>query len=475
MQLQLKNNPKNTSVPNGFIERCIGAPEKHIAAYLLGLMYSQRNQDVDFSIFCARLGMSEGETIEAFEYWQKKGFARIINSERFSIELGVYIEERRSEDVYTEKEFNKQLQAIFGARQLSPHEYIKFYDYIDVFGLTRPVVLILAEYCVMLRGKRVSITYIDKVAKTWAEDEQIDTKDKARAKVEAVQTAASGVTRVLSQLGIGRRATKDESALFAKWTSEWGFTLEAILTACANTTSAREPSMKYLDRILERLKDEGDTTSRKIIERTGVRDESAKNIGELLHLLGQTSLKPTFEYESLYQKWTSAYGYDMPVLTAAAKHAGAQGRAPLSSLDGILTDWYNNKIATKTQADKYIAAQQALDEKITAMFGEAGIAKQRILPAHRKTYQRWRSEWGLCEDAVLLAAEISSTRDHPYQYLSALMSGWHDAGVKTLADAQQQWQKNYGKPRKQGSAPANDRPTENYDHLAVDLFADEGA
>ena len=166
MQLQLKNNQKYTSVPNGFIERCIGAPEKYIAAYLLGLMYSQRGQNVDLGIFCARLGMSEGEAIGAFEYWQKKGFVRIVNSDQVRIEFGTFIEDSPVHDVYTEKEYNRQIQAIFGARQLSPHEYIKIYDYIDIFGLTRPVVLILLKYCVMLRGKLVSISYIDKVAKS---------------------------------------------------------------------------------------------------------------------------------------------------------------------------------------------------------------------------------------------------------------------------------------------------------------------
>ena len=164
----------------------------------------------------------------------------------------------------------------------------------------------------------------------------------------------------------------------------------------------------------------------------------------------------------------------MPVLTAAARFAGAQGRASLRMLDTVLTDWYNQKITNEREAAAYIKSQQALDDDITAVFKEAGIERQRILPAHRKTFRRWLEEWHLSKDAILLAAEISSTRDHPYQYLGALLSGWHDAGVKTLADAQRQWQRGFKKPSAKNGG-ANERPTENYDHLAVDLFADEGA
>lgn len=475
MQLQLKNNPNSTAVPNGFIKRCVDAPQKYVSAYLLGLMYAQQQQDTDFDLFCAKLGLSEGDIVEAFEYWQEKGYVRIVNKESICLEFGVFKESEDKADIYTEKEYNIQLQKIFGSRQLSPHDLLKIYDYTDVFHLPKKVVLVLAEYCVLLRGKRVSVSYMDKVAQSWAEEEQIDTTQKARAKIEAYKTASSGVMRVLKQLGIGRKPTKDESALFAKWTGPWDFTLDAILTACAGTTSAREPSMKYLDRILERLKNEGTVTSRHIAERADRRDQQTGDIGALLHILGWHSTKPTFEDENLYHKWTVVYDFDLTVLETAARHASAQGKMPLSYLDEVLTEWYNKGITTAAAAKAHIAAQQAQDHKIAAVFKEAGIAKRRILPAHRQTYARWTREWGICDDAILLAAEISSTRDHPYQYLGAMLTAWHNAGVKTLSDAQRQWQTGFSISQPSAGRMMNERPTENYDHLAVDLFADEGA
>ncbi len=479
MRLQLKNNQKNTIVPNEFIENCVKAPKQHTAAFLLGLMYSQKNEEIELGSFCARLGMSEGEVITVFEYWQRKGFARIINSDRLCFEFGVFAQAKKDDsDIYTESEYNRQLQKIFGSRQLSPHEYLKIYDYTDTFHLPKKVVLRLAEYCVLLKGARVSIPYMDKVAKSWAEEENIDSPEKADELIARYKMVSSGVPRVLKQLGISKRnPTKDEIVLFEKWTKDWGFTLEAILTACSHTTAAREPSMKYLDRILERLNADGDTTSRKISQKKEQSENITKNLKELMRIIGLASLKPSFEHESLYQKWTSVYAFDIDLLITAAKSASSKGKKSFSGLDDILTEWYNNKIYTPAEAKAYISQKQSLDTNIAEVFAAAGISK-RVSDAHRKIYNKWSVEFGLSHDVIISAAEASSLSDNPYRYLNSILSNWHDEGVKTLADARKQADKfSGGKNTKTKSSKTMyyERPTENYDHLAVDLFKDEGA
>ena len=475
MQLQLKNNSNSTTVSNRFIECSLNAPEKYTASYLLGLMYASNDQDIDIAKFCTRLGMSENEVIEAYEYWQKRGFARIINGDRICFEFGDFISDKPADDIYTEREFNQKLQRIFGSRQLSPHEYLKIYDYTDMFGLPKKVVLTLAEYCTLKKGKRVSISYMDKVARSWAEEEGIYTEEKAKEKIALYKTASSGVLRILKQLGIsGRGPTKDETALFEKWTGSWGFTLEAVLTACAHTTAAREPSMKYLDRILERLKNDGDMSSRQISEKQRQNDTVSKNIKELMHMIGEPSLKPSYEYENFYHKWTSVYGFNMDILMMAAKLPSTRGKKTFPYLDGILTEWYNNRIASADDAEAYTAKKKTLDIRIAAVFETAGIAK-KVTDAHRRIYDRWNTECGISHDAILLAAEISSLSENPYRYLNSILSNWHNAGVKTLADAQRETKKYSGKQNPRMQENYFERPTENYDHLAVDLFKDEGA
>ncbi len=438
-------------------------------------MHCQGNETIDLSVFGARLNMREDEIIEAFEYWQKRGFARIQNGECVCLEFGVFTKtQETSDDLYTESEFNQKLQGIFGARQLSPHEYIKIYDYTNVFMLPKEVVLSLVEFYVELKGPRISVAYLDKAAKSFAEEE-INTLSKAQEYIEEKKRAQSGVVKVMKQLGLtGRMPTLDESALYEKWTGEWGFTLSAILTACAHTTAAREPSMKYLDSILQRLLQAGNTTSRKISESKQQSERMNTGIQQIMHIIGERSMSPNAAQKQLFQKWTTAYGYGMDVIGKAAEQASHRGKMPFSFLDTMLTDWFNNGVETADDAQAYMGGLQRNDAQIIAMFDAAGITKLRATDAHRRKYTLWREEWGMSAETILLAAEISSLKSKPYSYLSTILTNWHNAGVTSLSDAQKQTQSHAGADTI-GNVGANKRPTKNYDHLAVDLFKDEGA
>ena len=77
-------------------------------------------------------------------------------------------------------------------------------------------------------------------------------------------------------------------------------------------------------------------------------------------------------------------------------------------------------------------------------------------------------------ETILLAAEISSLKSRPYSYLNTILTNWHSAGVTSVADAQKQTQSRKA-PTSSSAVGTNKRPTKNYDHLAVDLFEDEGA
>ena len=77
------------------------------------------------------------------------------------------------------------LQALFTDRELSYQEYQVFYECIDVYGLPKPVVLMLAEYMITLsRAKnRVSIAAIRDKAREWAR-EGVDTIERAQERME---------------------------------------------------------------------------------------------------------------------------------------------------------------------------------------------------------------------------------------------------------------------------------------------------
>lgn len=122
-------------------------------------------------------------------------------------------------------------------------------------GLEFPAELIeyLIEYCVS--KNHTSIRYIEKVALNWA-DKGICTVEQAR---EDSGMFRSDYFSVLKAFGIsGRNPGKAEKDFIAKWTTDYGFTMDIILDACNRTIQTiHQPSFEYADTILARWKKRG--------------------------------------------------------------------------------------------------------------------------------------------------------------------------------------------------------------------------
>ena len=58
--------------------------------------------------------------------------------------------------------------------------------------------------------------------------------------------------------------------------------------------------------------------------------------------------------------------------------------------------------------------------------------------ADRRTYLRLTQEKGLSHDVLLYAAEYSSLKDRPFEYMMKVLNRWAEEGVDTLEKAQKQ-------------------------------------
>ncbi len=68
---------------------------------------------------------------------------------------------------------------------------------------------------------------------------------------ESLNYEITKVREVLQLLGKRNMPTEPQRKLYAKWTQEWEFSHELVLMAIDDTTGADNPSMNYLDAILE--------------------------------------------------------------------------------------------------------------------------------------------------------------------------------------------------------------------------------
>jgi DnaD/phage-associated family protein len=466
-------NTEYISVPGSFIKTyMVESPGEYVKVYLMGLLYLSENRQEDIHGFCKSLGLSCDEVIRAFEYWQQKGLIRIQNGQSLSFQYN-FKAAPASSDLYTEQAYNVALQKLFGSRILTPADYNKIYDYTDIFRLPKEVVLVLVEYCVKAKGKSISFSYIDAIAKAWTE-EGVSSAKEAETKLERYEAGISNAGKVLEHLGImNRLPTKDEISLYNKWTKDWGFSLDAVKMACMNTTKSRNPSMKYLDTILKDLYEKNRLTSSSIYSDIEENEVQSEKIKKLLSELGLSTLTVTPEHIAFFRKWSTVFPYDM--ILYAARQSAKYAKKSIAYVEKVLASWDAAGYRSVAEVESRIKANALLNKKLESVFKLAGIQKSAT-EADRKKYIKWTKEWDFAQEVLELACEISSVSDNPYRYLEKLLSIWYEKGIKTLAQATQEVKKTPVKaPEKKNNAESLKYMQRNYseDELSS-LFGNAG-
>lgn len=284
----------STSVENLFISELLPiAPGDYVKVYLFGLMNAEYECPVDKETASRVLGISEEEIENAWAYWEDKG---AINRE-YDSETGDYrivfvsqiemfygggayalgqaeekVEAKAEVKVHEEPEAKKpekqidyldddaamiaelELRALFTSyeeatgRPISRKESDKIRSAINVYSVMPDVFSYAIKYCAEI--EKYNIDYISTVALRWTE---AGCKDISQVKElldkESKRTAA--YTRVFKELGFTRMVNPGDREIMSKWFDEMNFKLSDVIDACRKAAGVREPSLRYVDKILE--------------------------------------------------------------------------------------------------------------------------------------------------------------------------------------------------------------------------------
>ena len=297
----LKKERKNdiylysTSVENMFINELLPiAPGEYVKVYLFGLMYAEQERPISAAAAAKALRMTREEIDNAWKYWEKWGAVRLEREDAESDDGNYRVvflsqieafygskgpsrtravpaaaasrEERTA--AATEEEnsilnqlYNKELKAIYAeveartGRMISRTEAEKICDAVLVSGVTPDVYTYAVRYCV--EREKTAIEYITAVALRWSK-RGCRTIPDVKKLIDAESERSELYRRVFEELGFRRASTPGDRAMIDKWADEWGFTVKDILDACRKTAGVREPSLRYVERVLEnRLREYG--------------------------------------------------------------------------------------------------------------------------------------------------------------------------------------------------------------------------
>jgi len=440
-----------TPIENLFIEEfMLKAPGNFVKVYIYGLKqcYHPYQCEGDIESFSKALGMEVQEVLDAFKYWERQGILKKkeddpLSFEFFSLKDVLYNNQLNSHTgLYQYQEFNQNLQMLFQSRLLQPQEYQKIYDWIEIMGLPQEVVLMLIQLCISKKGKNVSINYIDKVALSWAK-EGITTLQAAEEYIRQREINQSGAYKVLKQLGIRRAPSIDEMNLLKKWTEVYGFSMDAILYACRETTKIQSPNMGYLDKILENYYKMNITTAREIQEYLESRDSINNLVKEVLYELGVKEQAPTPELQAMYMKWAHHWGFKHPVILLASRQAVRRGGKNFESVEHILENWMARNLKSQEDIDSYLAKRRQLNAEMKAVLDRAGDSRP-VTPSDRRHFRIWTEEWGMTFELVLLAAEYSAFAENKIQFMHRILENWKKKGIRTVQEAQEEHERHRG-------------------------------
>jgi len=305
----------STGVDNMFINEFMpAAPGDCVKVYLYGLMMLQNNMDFEMSELARSLGMSLDDVNQAWEYWARNGLVKILTDDETGREIvGISyvslpeyfygsrlnkseeparkeeaavsevedVELNLPEDMDDEFDFeaddeeeieyrsysdenqeridrmmNTLISGLFDqyeeacGRTISKRETRMIEEAIKVYNVSPDVFAYAIKYCSEL--EKYSIEYIYKVAMRWTEEGCRDISQ-VKDQLDMYSKKNANYAAVFREMGFTRLPNPSDKAMMDRWFDDMGCSLGDVLNACRASAGLREPTLKYVNAVLENM------------------------------------------------------------------------------------------------------------------------------------------------------------------------------------------------------------------------------
>lgn len=239
---------------------------------LKALLFILRNGGASSSAKIAKaLGQTSSDIDELMEFWLEEGILSngeatpVINDSKAEVKAEtVTVKELLSaprlspKDIVNAMRDNESVavllneaQTVLG-RTISHAEQEMLVNMVNYYGLPAEVVLMILEFYRSERekGRSISISYINKMAKNWAED-GIDSVACAEEKLVEIERSDRLWTEVVAITGIRhRRPTQKQRDMIKRWFDDFDITMLTI-AADIMKENIPEPKLSYMDAVIK--------------------------------------------------------------------------------------------------------------------------------------------------------------------------------------------------------------------------------
>lgn len=426
-----------TPVENQFIlEYMPGARGAYVKVYLYGLMHCYHpTTEMSVQQMAHDLDISPEQVLAAYRHWERKGLVRRVSDDPpswryITAKQRLFMNtEPAVDDAYAE--FAEAMYALFGAdRRPSTNDMTMAYEWVEEMNLPADVVLMLVQHCIETKGKHFSFNAAQKLAIQMA-DEKIMSVEDAESFFDRDKAIYDGCRKVLRRMGKRRLPSEDEQAMYRRWNRDWGFSEDAILDACAETTKG-DPSFSYLDGILGGIKKRNQGKGmRSAKEVEAARTANAERIAPLKALLSTMNTGATVNEGTLalYDEMRALYTDD--VILLAGRECARAGKG-IDDVQLMLRSWKQKGIRNIAEAQDYVMKFKASNDILQVLY-EAWGKRGKPTAADRTLVQKWMGDMQMTDEMILHCGALSGKAENPVPYLDKMLTSLHEQGIRTPA------------------------------------------
>ena len=437
-----------TPIENLFLtEYMYEAPAAALKVYLYARMLALHPElGGTLSDMAKALRIGEEEVYDAFTYWEHRGLMRRLTDQPPTYAFqpmrapAPAASSALDREMYANRDFNSRLRKLFNDQFIGDHELRKAADWQSILKFEQDAILRMVAYGIEKSPRKNPkppsvFKRVDDMAEAWSKKGIRTLEDVERAIAE--ETGEAGLAReALKKLGIYRDPSQPELELVRRWTGEWGYDREAILAACDKTTNAQKPTLKYLDSILERQRDEGQSFY--------------ADVAAVLRELTPGSTIPSPDQLAQYRRWIEQ-GYLPETIRLAAVQSHRLNKNRFEDLEWRLNVWREAGLSTPEQVTAYTREMTALSRELRTVLLHAGSEK-RPSPGDLEKYRGWKARHS--EDLILYAAECARGAGGSMAYMDRLLTRWAEAGATTV-DAAKAEREAFKSEKAPAEKPAN--------------------
>ena len=427
----------STMVDNIFISDYLPkATGDQVRVYLYGLLMCNVTEGKDNNIqsFAEELNMEIDDVYKAFTFWKELGLVEIVSKNPLEVRYIPILSAKAEPKKYKASkysEFNKELQEMFPERMITPTEYNTYYDLIETQKIDIAAMLLIAKYCISIKGANVKYPYIITVARDWAKN-GITTVKSVTETIEEHEKLTEEVKAVLAALGKKSPPDFEDKQLYIKWTKNWGYNSEAIILTAKSFKN--RGSMEKLDKVLDEYYRMGLFTSQEITDFMKERNKMydiAKTVNKNLGLYYESL---DYIVESYISKWLEL-GFDEKALFTISVYCFKTSIRTLEGMNNAIHKFYGLGLLTTEAINSHINKLAERDKVISEIISLSGSLRN-ITQTDRDYFNTWHNEWGHSIDLIKYVAKAVSGQSHSFRQMNLYLAKFKDEKIFTLEKAQ---------------------------------------